>query len=158
MVVDQNFQTGYLANMLHNPSVTFKMQSFRQRSHCIIQFEKVIFLKKLKASIASLFELSIEQLVYNLILNALIIWNLQVQDLSSISFNLAILWTDLHMEEWTSDHKLFKVRIFWEGHKIWKNLPLKIWHYWVAFDFMWKIFSNFVAFSEYLKFNKKYSV
>ena len=22
-----------------------------------------------------------------------------------------------------------KVRIFWEGHKIWKNLPLKIWRY-----------------------------
>ena len=25
-----------------------------------------------------------------------------------------------------------KVRIFWEGHKIWKNLPHKIWCYWVA--------------------------
>ena len=25
-----------------------------------------------------------------------------------------------------------KVRIFWEGHKIWKNVPLKIWRYWVA--------------------------
>ena len=24
---------------------------------------------------------------------------------------------------------LFKIRIFWEGHKIWKNLPLKIWRY-----------------------------
>ena len=45
-----------------------------------------------------------------------------------------------------------KVRIFWEGHKIWKNLPLKIWHYWVASNFKWKIFSNFVAFSEYSNF------
>ena len=25
-----------------------------------------------------------------------------------------------------------KVRIFWEGHKILKNLPLKFWRYWVA--------------------------
>ena len=24
---------------------------------------------------------------------------------------------------------LIKVRILWEGHKIWKNLPLKIWRY-----------------------------
>ena len=29
-------------------------------------------------------------------------------------------------------HIFFKVRIFWKGHKIWKNLPLKIWRYWVA--------------------------
>ena len=28
-----------------------------------------------------------------------------------------------------------KVRIFWEGHKIWKNLPLKIWRYSVIGDF-----------------------
>ena len=48
-----------------------------------------------------------------------------------------------------------KVRIFWEGHKIWKNLPLKIWHYSVTSNFTWKIFSNFVAFSEYPNFNKR---
>ena len=24
---------------------------------------------------------------------------------------------------------VFKVRIFWEGHTIWKNLPLKSWHH-----------------------------
>ena len=24
-------------------------------------------------------------------------------------------------------------QIFWEGHKIWKNLPLKIWRYWVKY-------------------------
>ena len=27
----------------------------------------------------------------------------------------------------------FKVKIFWEGHKIWKNLPLRIWRYSVRF-------------------------
>ena len=42
-----------------------------------------------------------------------------------------------------------KVRIFWEGHKIWKNLPLKICRYWVMSNFKWKIFLNFVAFSEF---------
>ena len=41
-----------------------------------------------------------------------------------------------------------KVWTFWEEHKIWKNLPLKIWHYWVTSNFKWKIFSNFVSFSE----------
>ena len=47
-----------------------------------------------------------------------------------------------------------KVRIIWEGHKIWKNLPLKIWRYWVASNFKWKFFPNFVAFSEYPNFTK----
>ena len=41
-----------------------------------------------------------------------------------------------------------KVWTFWEGYKIWKNLPLKIWHYSVVSNFRWKIFSNFVFFSE----------
>ena len=45
-----------------------------------------------------------------------------------------------------------KVGIFWEGHKIWKNVPLKIWRYWVPSNFKWKIFLNFVAFSEYPNF------
>ena len=48
-----------------------------------------------------------------------------------------------------------KVRIFWEGHKIRKNLPLKIWRYSVTSNSKWKIFSNFVAFSEYPNFNRK---
>ena len=39
-----------------------------------------------------------------------------------------------------------KVWIFWEGHKIWKNLPLKIWRYSLTSNFKC---SNFVAFSEY---------
>ena len=47
---------------------------------------------------------------------------------------------------------IFKVGIFWEGHKIWKNLPLKIWRYWVSSNFKWKIFSNCMAFSEYPNF------
>ena len=42
------------------------------------------------------------------------------------------------------------VRILGEGHKIWKNLPLKIWHHSVTSK--WMIFSNFVAFSEYPNF------
>ena len=41
-----------------------------------------------------------------------------------------------------------KVWTFWERHKIWKNLPLKIWRYWVTSNWKWKIFSNFVSFSE----------
>ena len=47
-----------------------------------------------------------------------------------------------------------KVRIFWEGHKIWKNLPHKIWRYTVTSNFKWKIFSNFVAFSVYPNFRR----
>ena len=41
-----------------------------------------------------------------------------------------------------------KVRSFWEGHKIWKNISLKIWRYWVTSNIRWKIFSNFVPFSK----------
>ena len=33
-----------------------------------------------------------------------------------------------------------KVWIFWKGHKIRKNLPLKIWRYSIASNFKWKIF------------------
>ena len=35
---------------------------------------------------------------------------------------------------------------FWEGHKIWNNLPFKIWRYRVTSNWKWKIFSNFVPF------------
>ena len=48
-----------------------------------------------------------------------------------------------------------KVRIFWEGHKIWKHLPLEVWRYSVISNFKWKIFSNFVAISEYPNFTNK---
>ena len=59
---------------------------------------------------------------------------------------------------WTTccDFQVSKVQIFWEVHKIWKNLPLKIWRYWAVSNFKWKIFSNFVTFSEYPNFTGKY--
>ena len=37
---------------------------------------------------------------------------------------------------WTKKAHLVKVQIFWEGHKIWKNLPLKIWHYTLETKFL----------------------
>ena len=49
-----------------------------------------------------------------------------------------------------------KVQVFWEGHKFEKNIPLIIWRYSVSSNVKRKIFSNFVAFSEYLNF-KSYS-
>ena len=57
-----------------------------------------------------------------------------------------------HFEMWL---RLVKVQIFWEGHKLEKNLPLIIWRYSVVSNVKWKIFSNFVAFSEYLNFTPK---
>ena len=51
----------------------------------------------------------------------------------------------IRLEQITLD---IKVWTFWEGHKNWKNLPLLIWRYSVASNFKWKIFSNFVPFSE----------
>ena len=45
-------------------------------------------------------------------------------------------------------HQVSKVWTFWEGHKIWKNLPVKIWHYWVMSNFKWKIFSECSNFNE----------
>ena len=68
----------------------------------------------------------------------------------SISFYLEenqILWKFMFFDKrTTSDEDTFyqtidKVRIFWEGHRIWKNLPLKIRRYPVTF-------------SEYPNFNK----
>ena len=43
-----------------------------------------------------------------------------------------------------------------EESKIWKNLPLNIWRCSVASNSNWKIFSNFVPFSECPNFMKKY--
>ena len=75
-------------------------------------------------------------------------------------FFLYFLWRWDEIENTFEDFATFndkrdfaKVRIFWEGHKIQKNLPLKVWRYWVTSNFKWKIFSNFVAFSEYPNFN-----
>ena len=70
-------------------------------------------------------------------------------------FFLHLFWYSMkwkHCMLLVHDSPLFKVRIFWEGHKIWKNLPLKIWCYWVASNFKWKVSSNFVAFSKYPNF------
>ena len=66
-------------------------------------------------------------------------WKFQKRWLEIIGrfWDLSIIWIP------------FKVRILREGRKIWKNLPRKIWRYWVASNFNWKNFSNFVAFSEY---------
>ena len=44
-----------------------------------------------------------------------------------------------------------KVQILWEGHKIWKNLPLFLMLL-SKFQKRWEIFSHFVAFSQYLNF------
>ena len=48
--------------------------------------------------------------------------------------------------------KVLKFRYFEKATKFEKNLPLKLWCYWVASNFKWKILSNFVAFSEYPNF------
>ena len=67
-------------------------------------------------------------------------------------------WNDkIFIHDSISEHyHIDKVWICWEGHKIWKNLPHKIWHYSVTSNFKWEIFSNIVAFSEYLNFLKTY--
>ena len=57
---------------------------------------------------------------------------------------------------WPSFYSSIKVRIFWKGHKVWKNLPLKIWRYSVTSNLKWKIFSNLLAFSEYPNFKKMF--
>jgi hypothetical protein len=44
-----------------------------------------------------------------------------------------------------------KVQIFWEGNKIWKNLPLKIWCYSVASNFKWKVFSLILWLSQNIR-------
>ena len=46
-----------------------------------------------------------------------------------------------------------KVWTFWEGHKIWKNLPPYIWRYSVMSNFKWNTFQNFVLFSKRPNFN-----
>ena len=50
-----------------------------------------------------------------------------------------------------------KVHIFWEGHKILRNLHLTF-DYSTAVKSKGKISQNFVAFSEYMNFNWTYSV
>ena len=52
-------------------------------------------------------------------------------------------WEVCNVSKQTSSKYFVNVWIFWEGHKIWKNLQCKIWRYWVVSNFKWKIFSNF---------------
>ena len=47
---------------------------------------------------------------------------------------------------------LLKFEYSEKATKLKKNLPHKIWRSWVASNFKWTIFSNFVAFSEYPNF------
>ena len=68
------------------------------------------------------------------------------------SFAIRIFQTTVSTIKVAIHSVVLKVWIFWEGHKIRKNLPLKIWCYSVASNFKWKFFSNFVAFSEYPNF------
>ena len=48
-----------------------------------------------------------------------------------------------------------KFGTFEKGTKLQKNLPLKIWRYWVMSNWKWKIFSNFVPFSACPNFTVK---
>ena len=52
----------------------------------------------------------------------------------------------------TEKYFLLKFRLSEKERKFEKNLPLKIWHYWVSSNFRWNIFSNFLSFSESLNF------
>ena len=64
---------------------------------------------------------------------------------------LALVWGIFSHHKRASKTKRIgfdKVWTFWEGHKIWKNLPLKIWRYLVMSNFKWNILSNIVFFSE----------
>ena len=55
---------------------------------------------------------------------------------------------------WGVDCKNFSVKFGYseKATKFEENIPLKIWRYPVTSNFRWKIFSNFVAFSEYPNF------
>ena len=55
------------------------------------------------------------------------------------------------MQLFTADATIFKVHMFWEGHKILRNLHLL--SYVVPVKSEVKISQNFVAFSEYMNFN-----
>ena len=55
---------------------------------------------------------------------------------------------------WWRISNLLKFRYSEKAIEIWKSLPLEIWRYWVESNFKWKIFSNFIVFSEYPNFNQ----
>ena len=54
-------------------------------------------------------------------------------------------WSKMYLNSFLNScqnyqNMLFKVWTFWEAHKIWKNVPLKIWRYSVASNFKWNLF------------------
>ena len=51
-----------------------------------------------------------------------------------------------------------KVHIFWEGHKILRNLPLTFDSTVHTVKSKWKISQNFVAFSEYMNFTFEFQL
>ena len=83
-------------------------------------------------------------------------------DFSSLLW-LMLVNVNIHRSIWSADFLtyrwlewLFRLILKFgyseKATKFEKNLPHKIWRYWVASNFKWKIFSNFVAFSEYPNF------
>ena len=60
-------------------------------------------------------------------------------------------WEDICSED---EFLFLKFKYSEKATKFEKNLPHKIWCYSVTLNFNWKIFSNFVAFSEYPSFKK----
>ena len=79
------------------------------------------------------------------------VWNVKDQTFHILRPILAQMYT---IWRWSGPFWCQKVGIFWEGHKTWKNLPLKVWRYSVASNFKWKI----VAFSEYPDFTYRTKV
>ena len=65
----------------------------------------------------------------------------------------AVKWFDINFVY----KNVGKVHIFWEGHKILRNLPLTF-DYSTYSQSKGKISQNFVAFSEYMNFNMRYLV
>ena len=64
---------------------------------------------------------------------------------------LSFLWIITDLSD-TNQSQINKVHIFWEGHKILRNLHLTFeWHYLGKIKV--KISKKFVAFSEYMNFN-----
>ena len=93
----------------------------------------------------------------------LICWTTHCASLSSKAYPRAILDSRISVGPtfiifgfFSRSYCLIKVWTLWEGHKIWKKIPLSIWRYSVASNFKWKIFSNCVTFSEGPNFKRPY--
>ena len=55
-------------------------------------------------------------------------------------------------------HQVDKVKILWEGHKIWKNIPLILTYYSVKSKQMEDFFQIFSAYSENMNFSTRWSL